>query len=237
MSNDPPYVPYGADFYKEHPKLCAADDYWGQVKRTVAGKPVSEQQIQLIVDAVVAGLELTEDDRLLDLCCGNGALTTRIAEQCRGSVGVDFSAALIDVAQRAFAGPTQAYHLGEVLSWVRTQPSPTEDPTVALCYGSFSYLPATDGRALIAEVQERFPRIRRFVIGNLPDRRCSAEFFANRSYTPGLEDRHDSQIGVWYDPAEFVAMGAATGWDVEIRRMPADFYASAIRFDAVLRRR
>lgn len=236
MPSDPPYVPYGADFYKEHPKLCAPDDYWGQVKRTVAGQPVSEEQIQLIVDAVVAGLALGEDDVLLDLCCGNGALTTRIVDHCQRAVGVDFSAALIAVAERAFANPRQAYHLGEVLGWVRSQPSPDPQYTVGLCYGSFSYLPRRDAGALLGEVCDRFPHIRRVFIGNLPDRNRAADFFAGRASTPGEADRHDTQIGVWYTPDDFVRMGSAAGWDVEIRRMPDQFYGRAIRFDAVLRR-
>ena len=65
-------------FYKEHPKTCEPDDFWGQVMRTVNGKPVGEEQIQMIIDSVISTLEITESDVLLDLCCGNGALTDRL---------------------------------------------------------------------------------------------------------------------------------------------------------------
>lgn len=71
-------------FYKEHPKTCARDDFWSQVKRTVNGKPVSQDQIEMIVDAVISGLSLGMDDRLLDLCCGNGALTRYFFARCSG---------------------------------------------------------------------------------------------------------------------------------------------------------
>ncbi len=47
--------------YKEYPKTLPPDDLWGQVRRTVYGKPVSEDQIQMMVDAIVAGLELRPD--------------------------------------------------------------------------------------------------------------------------------------------------------------------------------
>src|SRR5262245_10350175 len=62
--------------FKNHPQTCDPDDYWGQVKRTVGGQPVSQEQIDLIVAAVKRGLQLGPEDTLLDICCGNGALTT-----------------------------------------------------------------------------------------------------------------------------------------------------------------
>jgi hypothetical protein len=44
--------------YKELPKLCEPDDFLGQVKRTVNGKPVSQEQIDIIIAAITNGLKL-----------------------------------------------------------------------------------------------------------------------------------------------------------------------------------
>ena len=43
--------------YDEHAKSCAPDDFWSQVKRTVAGKPVDDAQIDMIVEGVRNGLD------------------------------------------------------------------------------------------------------------------------------------------------------------------------------------
>ena len=60
--------------HKEHPKTCAADDFWGQVSRTVNGVPVSQENIDIIVQAIRDGLSFSPDDVLLDIGCGNGGI-------------------------------------------------------------------------------------------------------------------------------------------------------------------
>ena len=103
-------------FYKEHPKTCDADDFWGQVKRTVNGEPVSQEQIDMIIDAVVLGLELSEKDTLLDLCCGNGALSTLFFDRCQGGIGIDFSEYLVGIANDNFAkNGSREFFLGDVV--------------------------------------------------------------------------------------------------------------------------
>ncbi len=101
---------YSADWiHKEYPKTCQPHDFWSQVKRTVNGVPVGEDQVALIERAITSGLQLKQNDYLLDLCCGNGALSTRIFQRCLGGLGVDFSEYLIDVAKNNFANQQQQY--------------------------------------------------------------------------------------------------------------------------------
>jgi hypothetical protein len=237
MTGDkPPFVPYGADFYKEHPKLCDPKDYWGQVKRSVGGRPVDAAQIQLIVDAAVGALDVNSDDVLLDICCGNGALTSQVAAGCAGAVGIDFSEPLIRVAQADFETDRHRYVLTDALSWLQAPVDP-EAFTIALCYGSLSYLPRAAAEEAIANVHRNFPNIRRLFLGNLPNRETSSEYYADRHEAVGRLDQHDTQIGVWYAPEEFVRLGENLGWSVEIKFMPDHFFARKYRFDALLHRR
>ena len=62
--------------YKELPKKCDPKDFFGQVKRTVNGKPVSKKDIKLIVDAIKTNLLIEDEDHLFDIGCGNGALAS-----------------------------------------------------------------------------------------------------------------------------------------------------------------
>ncbi len=66
-------------------------EFLRQVGRTIDGQPITEQQIELDVAAVRTALELNPRDCLLDLCCGNGAITHRLAASCGFTFGVDFS--------------------------------------------------------------------------------------------------------------------------------------------------
>ena len=223
-------------FYKEHPKTCAPDDFWGQVKRTVNGKPVSEAQIAMIVDAVTSGLELKPDDLVLDLCCGNGALSTRIFQRCRGGVGVDFSERLIEIAKANFEQlPDHRYELGDVVEHVGKEGG-AERYTKLLCYGSFAYLEAHRAKEMLRLCFERYRSASVLYIGNCPDKEQMDAFFTDRTYTAGVENDADSAIGIWRTRNEFRTMAEAVGWNVSFRTMPDDFYAAKYRYDVVLTR-
>lgn len=221
-------------FYKEFPKTCAADDFWGQVRRTVNGKPVGEDQIAMIVDAVRAGLDLKATDCLLDLCCGNGALSTRIFAHCSGGLGVDFSGVLIEVAQANFARPGRdEYLLDDVEAFVNSSAG-VERFTKGLCYGSFQYLPEAKARAVLGGLRIRFSGVSHMFIGNLPDRDRIANFYRDGNVQEGLADDPGSPVGIWRSQSQFAELARATGWNAEFRQMPAGYYAAHYRYDAVL---
>ncbi|HXV00337.1 MAG TPA: class I SAM-dependent methyltransferase [Caulobacteraceae bacterium] len=228
--------PAKLDFYKEHPKTCAPDDFWSQVRRTVNGEPVGEAQIQLIVNAILRGLEIGPSDLLLDLCCGNGALTDRIFASCGGGLGVDFSPVLVDVARKHFwAAPARIYHLEDVEDFL-TSTDDTARFTKALCWGSFQYLPKDKARNVLTNLGRRFAGIERLLIGNLPDKTRIGDFFRPGDYEPGVENDPASAIGIWRTQDEFTQLALACGWKVAFRFMPEESYAASYRYDAVLTR-
>lgn len=226
--------PSGGAYYKTYPRNCAADDYWGQVGRTVKGIAVPQQQIDLIVDNVSCSLDLSADDTLLDLCCGNGALTAYFFSRCRGGVGVDFSEFLIDVANRKFrARPDERYVCADALDYLGTEPQP-DMFTKVLCYGAFQYFPTETGRRLLDALRTKFGHVARLHLGNLPDKTRLEDFYKDREYVPGIENSAETPIGIWWSPDELARLAAACGWSCRILRMPEQFYASHYRFDALL---
>lgn len=222
--------------YKEYPKTLAEDDLWGQVRRTVHGKPVPEEQIEMIVTAIRQGLALQRDDVLLDLACGNGALSSYLFDDVAQLLGVDFSDYLISVAQKRFAQPGRsAFIVQDAASYVLGEPEPQRF-TKALCYGSFSFFSADDAQAVLAGLHRRFPRLQRVMLGNLPDRDRAHRFYpAGKDYAAELDDPA-AQIGIWRSVRQMQALCMQTGWRLEITRMPGAFYAGAYRYDALLHR-
>jgi SAM-dependent methyltransferase len=220
--------------YNDQPNAVAPNDFWGQVRRSVRGKAVDENQIRMIVDAVLAGLALEPDDVVLDLCCGNGALADRVFARCRGGLGVDFAENQIAVAHKNFERPPdRQYVVGDVVDFAASTKD-TARFTKALCYGSYAYLPPDDAGALLGHVRRRFPNVKRFFIGNLPDKASIRMFFDAADYVPGMEAEHDSPIGMWRSEDDVRALADATGWQAAFHRMPPEFFNGWYRYDVTL---
>ncbi|HMR69144.1 MAG TPA: class I SAM-dependent methyltransferase [Rubrivivax sp.] len=212
------------------------DELWRQIKRTVNGKPVGPEQIRLIVDAIVDGLDLAPSDTVLDIACGNGALTRHLVDRVSSVHGSDISRALIDVASTHFTRPGRcSFEVADAASSVRTIERP-ERFTKVLCYGSFSYFSPQDAAIVLKGLHDRFMRVDRVFVGNLPDRDLAGRFYRAGIDPAPLLDDAASAIGQWRTAAQFDALARASGWSCQIRRMPASFYAAHYRYDAVLER-
>jgi len=71
-----------------------------QVYRTVNKKPISNEEINIIVQDIKDKLALEKEDVLLDLGCGNGVITYSLSKYVKTVVGVDFSKQLIYNAKK-----------------------------------------------------------------------------------------------------------------------------------------
>jgi SAM-dependent methyltransferase len=222
--------------YDAHARSVAADAYWKQVRRTVGGEPVDEAQIDLIVTAIAAGLCLAETDVVLDLACGNGALSSYLFDRCAGLVGVDISPYLIEIAQNDFGRPPNyRFHAEDAVSYLKHERDPSRF-TKALFYGAFQYFARADAVLALETLHRRFQRVSRVFIGNVPDKSRLAGFYRGEPPSEAELNDHEAQIGVWYLPQELEAIGHASGWRASVSSMPAQFYASRYRFDVTLER-
>jgi cyclopropane fatty-acyl-phospholipid synthase-like methyltransferase len=217
--------------YDTHARTCPRDDLWGQVRRTVRGRAVDPAQIDLIVAAILDQLQPEPDDTLLDLACGNGALTARLQPHCRASLGVDVSPHLIGIAQERFARPQHGFLVDDASEFAELHAAPERFST-ALCYGSLSYLSDPAVARLLRALHARFPNLRRVMLGNLPDPARAGAFYAGA--VPDLREPR-SDLGVWRTADELAHL-AGPGWSLGTRVMPASFFASHYRFDALLAR-
>lgn len=229
-SGDKTYQKFDHD---EYAKTRAPDDFWGQVRRTVQGVPVSDEQIKLIVDTIRSALELTPEDALLDIACGNGALSHLLFDSCTEYLGVDLSEHLISVAKTNFETlPHYRFLQQGAAEYVRSETGP-EKFTKVLCYGSFPYFPADDAAEVLRTVFEKFGNVRKMFIGNLPDRDRAEDFYKKQPNPAELMDCF-SQIGIWRTRGDFEKLANGAGWKVRFSTMPEGFYASYYRYDALL---
>jgi SAM-dependent methyltransferase len=223
--------------YDVHARTCAPDDFWSQVKRTRYGKPVPDSHIDMIVQAIKQHLALQPDDCVLDLACGNGALSQRLFDSCAGLVGVDLSEYLIQIANQYFARPPDYLFVERGVAEYLSEESQPDRFTKVLCYGSFAYFSDADAKIALRLMNNRFTSIDTIFIGNLPDLDRMEAFYGTR--TPDSRELVDprSQIGIWRTRSAFESMATAAGWDVEFKKMPPAFYSVDYRYDAVLHKR
>ena len=211
------------------------DDFWGQIRRTVNGTPVDQNQIDLIVLAIKQRLGLKEHDYLLDLACGNGALSSLLSNYCKKLHGVDLSEFLITVAKENFASSKLTFTCNDVVDYLSKVKNPDLFNKV-LCYGSFSYLSEDAACEFLRLIYQRFSNVSRVFLGNLPDLNLKDLFFTKS--VPSNSDLicNTTSIGIWRTESEFIGIAKNAGWVVDVSRMQGKFYASNYRYDVLLRR-
>lgn len=227
-------IPYNEFNHDEFARTRPRNDFLGQIRRTVNGEPVSEEQMQLIVDAIISRLKLNKEDKVLDLACGNGVLSKRLFDQCAELNGVDLSSFLISVAQEYFQDlPYYKFIQSDIVDFLSNDSEPLKF-NKALCYGSFSYLSQEAAKKTLILLRSRYPNISHVYIGNLPDYDKRHLFFT--SSTPSEKDLHihTTSIGIWRSEEDFCTLSSECGWKPTIYYMSNNFYSRKYRYDVLL---
>ena len=227
--------------YFDHDKYARSrpkKDFWGQIKRTVRGEPANENQIQFITKAITTGLKLQPGDNLIDLCCGNGALTSRLKNSVSQLIGVDNSGYLISIAKEFFEeSPNVSFEHTEIVDFLNIlTPAKALTFNKALCYGSFSYLEQSIIDNIMTQFNLKFKTVSHFYIGNIPDRTKVDIFFQDSMPKNADLASNESIIGKWWTKTEIIELAEKYEWKATIVDMPETFYASAYRFDVILER-
>ena len=218
--------------YLERPKQFGREDFWQQVRRTINGQPLSDDQIQLIVQQIAKGLSLDQSDKLLDIGCGNGALTVLLAPFAGEILGVDYSEYLIGIAQEHFESPKLKFLELSIERMIEDKLNGSFGK--ALLYGVSSYLCDDLVERLTAWYFSRAGKSAMF-IGNVRDKRYAAEFYKEARGDQELSD-HTTSIGKWRTKEWFIELGQRLELQVEFMKMPSMFYLSSYYFDVLFKR-
>ena len=98
------------DYWDSFPRKSGRDEFLRQVGKTVHGQPISAEQLELLVADIIQKLNIKASDQVLDLCCGNGLVTSFVAGKCKQIVGVDYSSFLLEIARENFSVPNVRYY-------------------------------------------------------------------------------------------------------------------------------
>ncbi len=138
-----------------------------QVARTGGDDKILDEIAVRIIEA----LDIKGTDDVLDVCCGNGLLTSRIGERCKTITGVDFSEVLIEKAKENF--PKYEFICADALNLDSTIFNKQYDKIYL--YFSFQYFETYDkGKHVIENLLKLLKPNGLLLLGDIPDR---AKFF------------------------------------------------------------
>ncbi len=143
------------DYWTSYPAQFGKTEFARQIKYTVGGQPVPDSELRASVALICAALELAANDKVLDLCCGNGLVTSQIATQCGDVLGVDFSTTLIGVARDAHSRPNITYLCKDAIEFLYSPEASGRQFSKILMNGSLQYLKKRDLPLLISRHVQR----------------------------------------------------------------------------------
>lgn len=213
------------------------EDYLRQVGKVWRGKPIDEAQIDALVDDIEAKLDLRVDSSLLDVCCGNGFLTRRLAGMCSRTVGVDFSEPLIDVARRAHPLPNGGYVCASALAIGEIA---LRGPfTHILCYEALQHFAEWQLGPLLDAMLHHAMDDTVILLGSIPDERRKWDFYCTPEYRADYLERSEignEAIGTWWPRILIEDECNRLGLVTEILAQPSILHTAHYRFDCLIRR-
>lgn len=217
----------------DKPATAKRTDFWHQVRRTVGGEPVSDDQVNLLVEAAVRDLDLKPSDRLLDLCCGNGKLSDYLCKTCPVVKGVDRSEYLIGVAKEFFERePDFTFHCHDIIEYLTTEDEPGRFNKASM-FGSVQYLSNDILTEVLQLLRTRFNGVEIFLIADVPDKDEVRRFFKER-YFAGIEDDPNLDLGMWRSQEDFAMLAEEAGWAASFQKKPENYFLTWYRYDVVL---
>ncbi len=197
-----------------------------------------------IAEDIKEKLRFEKNDVVLDVCCGNVALTKRIAPLCKKIHGVDFSATLLKTAEKIIIEEgisNLETHLSDAMKIDELFPAGTFDK--AYCYFSFQYF-SPEKRELLLEKLLRVTKPGGIIfIGDIPDKTRMWSFYETKfkfyrerisHILKGKEGECD--LGWWVYPQEIQAWGAKHKLNVSILKQSEKLPHAHYRFDVLIQK-
>ena len=211
-----------------------------QVGATVGGKPVSREQFDTIILSIEQGLKLSDNDSVLDLCCGNGVITFEIAKKAKKVVGIDSSKPYIDNAVKFKSAENISYLTADVTDTDKIiEACPGKLFNKAYCYASIAYLLPGDLEKLFLLFNKISGANFSFMLGSVLDRQRKWHFFntfrRRVHYLIGYKLLgRDFGVGRWWTKKEIETIAKRHKYICRFIEQDKSLHTAHYRFDAVI---
>lgn len=226
---------YWKDFWHSHALSSVTDHSQLQVLRTLNKKPISHEKFCEILKYVESKIDLTQTDDVLDLCCGNGLITTFLASGCRSVTGVDFAEGLISqIDHKSYK------NVSIIRDDVRKVSFKERSFDKVIMYAGLQYLSEKETIFLFERVMMWLRRNGLFLIADIPDMKKIWNFFNSEDREKTYFDSVKNEkpiIGTWFLDDCLMKMGKYVGFkSSEVLCQPENFPYAHYRFDMLLKK-
>jgi len=217
-------------FWSSYRKIEVASeaDLFREVGKTVNGEPLSEEAFQISIALIVDRLNLSKKDLLLELGCGNGLVTRRLAPFVKQIRAIDFSEHLIDHAKEFSSATNVSYLCRDAVSHLHDLVlTKTYVPTKILLADGLGYFEAKDLRCMLQSAQRLTADRFVFMASGVPCDELKWNFYNTPARVHRFEknqmqaENSNDGIGRWWCKAELEEIGKTLGLRTEIGEQPS----------------
>jgi SAM-dependent methyltransferase len=219
-------------------KIASEADLFFEVGKTVNQLPISEKAFTLSIDLIRSGLEISARDRLLDLCCGNGLMTRRLASLVNEIRAVDFAEHLVANARQFSTAENVAYVCADAIPYLQYLVETREFvPTKILLGDALCYFEPAQLRQILESSRSLTRSHFVFMATGIPCDELKWNFYN----TPKRVKRYGENqklccntndgIGRWWSRKELESVGQVLNLGVTVTDQPgmlSDFRVNAI---------
>jgi cyclopropane fatty-acyl-phospholipid synthase-like methyltransferase len=217
------------------PRISEAD-LFQQVGRTVGGVPTGEKDLETTAGAILAALRLTGNEVVLDLCCGNGLISRRIAPHCRKLIALDYSKPLIEISRRQHAGTGIEFAVADV-AHLSTEDTGESYVDAIFMAHSFMFFDESQAAGLFRFLRSITDATSRLFLESIPDQDRMLNFYDTPERLQAHHKRkaEGTEIMVnWWTKDALVALANSEGFLCRPLDQNPDRINHHYRFDALL---
>ncbi|WID98759.1 class I SAM-dependent methyltransferase [Bosea vestrisii] len=250
--------------------LMEEDAYIGKWVRPNSDAPLEmvgrkgSHDLDWIAGYIIQLLDIRPDDTVLDVCCGNGLITARIAPKAKAVTGLDYSQVLLKQAREISAAPNLVYAQADATK-ISEALGGQKFNKILLC-SAFQYFDDAAGRKVLSGLREALLPGGTVAICDIPDKsrrlghrvRAAARLllpskaeggassnerfpsirarlsYLARNVAAVLKRKKTDDLGWWWARRDFAAAAGSVGFECQLLDQPKNHPLHSYRFDALL---
>lgn len=220
------------NFWVNHAQDTNSDSLQRQVLRTLNKQPVSDAEFQEILKDIEGKLELNQGDVVLDLCCGNGLITSYLAPKCKSIIGVDYIQDLTLQIDR-----DKYTNISIIVEDIRKVQFDHAAFDKIIIYAGLQYLTLKETVCFFESIIKWLKKDGLFLVGDIPNNNCLWEFSNTDERQAVYFDALKNEaplIGTWFEPQWLKNLGKYVGFKkIDILAQPTQLPYAHYRFDAL----